>query len=566
MTLKSMDKAEMAKELANIRNIPGQFHHKLFRKKKGAVYDALAAAFRADYLAKRDSKTLAKFFTSGDAKVDAEWDAMYTEMKQHGGRIQFRGVLDMESRMDDLSKLANKINNLSSKAKSGTKDSMVKGWGVAVKEFLEDVNTSVESSTRLAVYKLARDRGATPQKAAYLSRNSTINFTRRGKAGAGLNSLFMFYNASAQGASQILGNINHTSKGKRIAMEVIATGFAVEMFNQMFSGEDEDGVSIYEKIPEWKKNTNLIIVSPFGGKTFTFPLPYGYNALHYTGQKLFKVGKSAYLGTDKAPGAQATFPAAAELVNTFASAFNPIGGATSLARMITPDIGDVIIDLNANKDWKGADIYPEPSPFSPYAGPDSSRHWSTVNPGLEYIAKKVNEITGGDAVSSGFVDVSPETLEHVFGHIFGGAGSTAIRTEGVFHGMYNKEVPAANDIPIMRRFIAAPSSFYALEKFKNLRALSEQANDMYRLYVENGEYEDAKEYRKVNEVLFKIHPHVKNAGSLIRKINKSMRVIGASEGLSPSDKAIRLRRFKLQKNKAMSDANSRFVDLLLPIE
>ena len=566
MTLKSMDKADMAKELANIRNIPGQFHHKLFRKKKGAIYDALAAAFRADYLAKRDSKTLTKFFTSGDAKLDAEWDATYKEMKKHGGRIQFKGLLDMETRMDELSQLAKKIDKLSSRANSDSKGSMVKGWAVAVKELLEDVNTAVESSTRLAVYKLARDRGATPQQSAYLSRNSTINFTRRGKAGAGLNSLFMFYNASAQGASQIVGNINHTAKGKQIATQVIATGFAVEMFNQMFSGEDEDGVSIYEKIPEWKKNTNLIIVSPFGGKTFTFPLPYGYNALHYTGQKLFKVGKAAYLGTDGVPGTQATFPAAAELASTFASAFNPIGGSTSLARMMTPDLGDVIIDLNANKDWKGADIYPEPSPFAPYAGPDSSRHWSTVNPGLKYIAQKVNEITGGDAVSSGWVDVSPETLEHVFGHVFGGAGSTAIRTEGVFHGMYNKEVPAANDIPIMRRFIAAPSSFYALEKFKNLRALSEQAADMYKLYVENGEHADAKEYRKVNDVMFKIHPYVKNAGSQIRKINKHMRIAGASKGLTPADRAIRLRRLKLQKNKVMNDTNSRFVDLLLPMK
>ena len=575
MTLKSQGKEDMAKELANIRNIPGQFHHKLFRKKKGAVYDALAAAFRADYLAKRSpkdarNKALATFFTSGDSKLDAEWDATYKEMKKFGGRIQFRGVLDMESRMDDLDKLSKKITKLSSKVGKEGKDNFVKEWAVNVKELLEDVNTAVESSTRLATYKLARDRGASPQQAAYLSRNSTINFTRRGKAGAGLNSLFMFYNASAQGAYQVLSNLNHTKKGKLIAQQVVATGFAVEMFNQMFSGEDEEGVSLYDKIPEWKKNTNFILMSPFkGGTALTFPLPYGYNALHYTGQKIFKVGKATYLGSANVPGAQGVGAAGGDLASTFASAFNPIGGATSLARLITPDLGDVIIDINANKDWKGADIYPEPSPFAPYPGPDSSRYWSTVNPGLESIAKMINDITGGDDVSSGWVDVSPETLEHVFGHIFGGAGSTVMRVQGIVQGAIEDKftkIPAANDIPVARRFIAAPSYFYELEKFKQLRALSEQASDMHKLYLQNGEYEDAKEYRKKNEVLFKIHPRVKNTGSQIRKINKSMRLISASKGLADYDKAVRLERLKLQKNKLMGKTHSEFVDLLLPMD
>ena len=572
MTLKSQGREEMAKELANIRNIPGQFHHSLFRKKKGAVYDALAAAFRADYLSKRNSKyarnkALAAFFTSGDAKVDAAWDATYKEMKKFGGRIQFRGIMDMESRMDDLDKLSKKLNKLSSKVGKNDKDNFVKEWAINVKELLEDVNTAVESSTRLAVYKLARDRGATPQQAAYLSRNSTINFTRRGKAGAGLNSLFMFYNASAQGGYQVLSNINHTKKGKQIAYQIAATGFAVEMFNQIFSGEDEEGVSLYDKIPEWKKNTNLIIMSPFtGGKAFSFPLPYGYNAIHYTGQKIFKVGKAAYLGSADVPGAQGVGAAAGDLASTFSGAFNPIGGSTSLARMITPDVADVIIDINANKDWKGADIYPEPSPFAPYPGPKSSRYWSTVNPGLKYLARKMNEITGGDEVSSGWADVSPEHLEHVFGHIFGGAGSTAMRFEKMLHGMAEGKAPKLNDIPIARRFIAAPSSFYELEKFKQLRALSEQASDMHKLYLENGEYEDAKKYREANDVLFRIHPRVKNTGSQIRKIHKAMRGVSASKGLSPRDKAIQLRRLKLQKNNLMGKTHSEFVDLLLPME
>ena len=185
---------------------------------------------------------------------------------------------------------------------------------------------------------------------------------------------------------------------------------------------------------------------------------------------------------------------------------------------------------------------------------------------MKYIAKKLNEITGGDEVSSGFVSVSPEALEHIFGHIFGGAGATAMRLEQLALGMFDAKLPQANDVPIARRFITAPSSFYELEKFKNIRALSEQAIDMHKLYLENGEYEDAENHRRLNDVLFKIHGRVKNAGSQIRKINKAMRVVSASDGLTPHDKALRLRRLKLQKNQVMGKTNSAFVDLLLPMD
>lgn len=72
------------------------------------------------------TRLLARFFTSGDSKLDAEWDAIYKEMKQHGGRIQFRGLIDMESRMDSLDSLSKKIGKLSSIPDAKIRESNVK--------------------------------------------------------------------------------------------------------------------------------------------------------------------------------------------------------------------------------------------------------------------------------------------------------------------------------------------------------------------------------------------------------------------------------------------------------
>ena len=84
--------------------------------------------------------------------------------------------------------------------------------------------------------------------------------------------------------------------------------------------------------------------------------------------------------------------AAMNIMNTAANAFNPIGGAGTLLRMVTPDVADPLVDLSTNRDWKGDIIVPEPSPFAPYQSPDSERHWQTVGFMFEKPAKGINKL------------------------------------------------------------------------------------------------------------------------------------------------------------------------------
>ena len=552
--------SQMARDLANIWNLPGMPAN-MAGKKKGQVFMALAATSRAESPGVL-GKTLTKFYSDG--KTDSDWDAAYVEMKKYGGRIQFRGISDIETRMDDLDKLAKKVDKLNIVKDPKSKKAAVMAFGKGIKTFVEELNSSVESATRLATYKLARENGATPLQAAYLSRNITINFTKRGKAGAGLNNLFMFYNASAQGSYQVMSNLWHTKKGKDIAFNIAFTGFSTEILNHIFTGEDEDGVSYYEKIPEWKKATNFIIMNPVTGKdAIAIPLPYGYNAIHYMGQKALRVAKGSYLGSDKLPGTQNAFSAAADITNVAFDAFNPIGGSTSIARAITPDLGDVFIDLYSNKDWKGDKIMPEASPFDPYPKPDSQKYWSTVNPWIREFTSGLNTLTGGNTIESGLVDWSPETVETLLNHFGGGAGQTAFRfIDLVKPETWKDGVPSTNDWPVARRFVASPNSFYSLEKFKQVRALSERAVDTHEMYVQNRDRNSANEFKQKNEILFKINPYVKKTESTMRKINKLMRTVSASYNLSEEDKAIKLAKLKTQKLSAMTKTHSKFIELL----
>ena len=604
---------EFAKELANIWNFPGLFSRgksSFLNKKQGVLWDAFDASMRhsnpkglsKDEMARRKANKSPE----EQALMDT-WDAAFKEMREHGGRISFYGLNTFENQVHDLRTLAKNINKANASKESGKATKLTKEYLGKLKDLIEGVNGGMESTARLATYKLARDRGFSPQKAAYLSRNITVNFTRKGKYGSALNNLYMFFNANIQGGYNMYKALRHTEAGKKIFFNMLAAGFSLELLNQIMSGEDEKGISHYDKIPEWKKKTNFIIMNPFNGReAISIPMPYGYNVIHYAGAKTAQTLKYQYIHSlsydaileaqEKearrlgrqlnqkeldaisksvlpsakvglaVPGSMKPSEAAMNIMNTAANAFNPIGGAGSLLRMVTPDVADPLVDLSTNRDWKGDVIVPEPSPFAPYQDPDSERHWQTVGFMFEKPAKGINRLFGGsEVVSSGIPDVSPETLEHLMEHFTGGAGQSILGAADFVVKASTGEDWKANDIPVAKRFVSSPSSFYELEKFKDLRAKAHQAQDLHKLYLEAGKKADAKNHRDLNSILFRIFPSVKQTESTIREVNKSMRQVSAAKRLDNIEKARMLRKLKQRKIEAMRRTHSRFIDLVNPV-
>jgi len=588
---------ELASELANVWNLPGIFAKgkiDIIDKKQGVIWQALSTTMRyADPLGRKDKEP--KKLTPEEQKTQDEWDAVYKEMRENGGRITFYGRNDFESQVAELRKLSKQINAANAKAKNAkNKSAQAKALAFSKKlvsqlgEMIEGVNSGMESASRLATYKLARDKGMSPQKAAYLSRNVTVNFTRKGKYGSALNNLYMFFNANVQGNYNMFSSLRHTEAGQKVFFNIIAAGFLAELLNQMVSGEDEEtGVSHYTQIPEWKKKTNFVVMNPFNGKeAISIPMPYGYNVIHYAGAKTAMVLKYemlyAYLKSegysDKAADEAAALTSgnmrpvegAFNVMSTAASAFNPIGGDSSLLRAVSPDVLDPLVDLTTNRDWKGDAIIPEPSSFAPYRDPDSERHWQTVHWLFEKSAKGVNRFFGGNEVESGDLlgldmSVSPETLEHMMEHFTGGAGASFFDATKFITTVSSGQEWKGEDIPVVKRFIASPSSFYELEKFKELREKAYQAKDLYTLYTTNKRKEEAIEHRKVNSHLFKIMPAIKGTERTIRKVNKSLRLVVASTTLSPVEKMVKVRQLKKIKRDSMRKTHSRFINIVDPI-
>lgn len=346
-----------------------------------------------------------------------EWSRWAKEFADAGGMTNFVAQRTVEEQQA-------KIAGLLKDANAGVLRS---AWnlGKGALELVEQANGAVENATRLAAYTNARRQGMSIQQAARLAKNLTVNFNRKGQAGTVLNALYLFYNASIQGTQRFLRAMRQP-KVQALMAATAVIGYTLAAYNRAAGGEDDDGEDRWDKIPEWEKARNLIFFIPgTEGETIKIPLPYTYNLPFLIGGEI-----EAMVGGKTEPST-----AAANVIEAMLTAFNPIGdldlqgdSATAASKLIAPTAIDPMIDIAVNRNFFGAPINPERSPFDKVPEPDSELAYASVNPGARWLAKALNRATGGDALRPGAIDVSPGSMVYVFDYLTGGTGSFLERT------------------------------------------------------------------------------------------------------------------------------------------
>jgi hypothetical protein len=126
-------------------------------------------------------------------------------------------------------------------------------------------------------------------------------------------------------------------------------------------------------------------------------------------------------------------------------------------------------------DYSGRPIMPTPSPFDATPPPKSQRYWSNVGPIPKAIAQKINELTGGNEVRAGGLDVSPETIGQVFDFFTGSAGKFAERLVNLPRGVLKASQgqmewsDMIGDIPMTRKVYGAVPSYVDTVRYQDLR-------------------------------------------------------------------------------------------------
>ena len=110
---------------------------------------------------------------------DTEYERYFKEFLDVGAKAGYFDSPDLDVLEKRLAARINQGEGALAKGKAGAK------W---IGEFVSDYNLAVENGVRLSAYIEARKAGIDKSKAASLAKNLTVNFNRKGSAGATINS------------------------------------------------------------------------------------------------------------------------------------------------------------------------------------------------------------------------------------------------------------------------------------------------------------------------------------------------------------------------------------------
>lgn len=251
---------------------------------------------------------------------------------------------------------------------------------------------------------------------------------------------------------------------------------------------------------------------PGGSEYIKIPLPYGYNAVFGAGRSIAEVARR---GGDRWQETAGSF------LSTVVDAFNPVGGADSLLNFIAPTIADPIVDLTLNRDFTGRPIMPE-QPAYDTPEPDFRRYWGSVAPHWRAITDTLNQISGGDEINPGAIDVSPETLEYLSGVVLGAAGSFADRMAALPGKLLDPDTEvSANDFPFYRKVLGNKAAWLDKSAYYDRINTVELHVDRTKDYLDAGMADQARTYADGHEAILLLEPAMKASQKEMKAIRKA---------------------------------------------
>lgn len=461
-------------------------------------------------------------FQKGDKNT--EWAKWYNRFRKAGGKVGWmQDYADVPGLQKDMIK---KLEHM----KADKKITIRRGLNSVIK-FIEQENTAVENAVRLSVFKNLIENDVSESKAAVIAKELTVNFNRKGNMGLTLNAMYLFYNASIQGSARLISAARTSPKVRKMMAGTVAFAAALDVINRAVGGVDDDGEDRYDKIAPWVKERNMIIMLPDGKGYVKIILPWGYNIFHVMGQ----VAGEAISKKDFDPLEGATRVAGATI-----SSFNPVGGEASILQVLSPTLTDPIVQWAENKDWAGRKLRPDTNVFAPK--PSSQTYWNSVREPSKAIAEKINELTGGDVIKPGKIDISPELIDLAIDTFTGGAGKFVGNLISAPIKMAKEEELEAYEIPILRRVYGKIGKQALTQEFyENIDAV-QLVRRQYKHYLKDKK--KLKEIRKQNPAEIKMLRHLEKRKSSISRI---------SRGLS---------KLRKRRNAAMKAGNRQKVDEL----
>ncbi|MDP4546475.1 LPD38 domain-containing protein [Marinobacter sp. MDS2] len=439
----------------------------------------------------------------------------------------------------------------------------------AVTDWVEHTNSAIENGVRLAAYVNAIQAGIPRTRAASLAKNMTVNFNRRGELGTTMNALYMFANASVQGTANFvrtLGRLNGQKGDKlwsrfntaqKIAAGMAVGGFALSMLNRLVAGEDDDGENWWDKVPDYVKERNIVIMkSLYGGEPgeyWTIPLPYGYNIFPLAGSSLEHLAFSS----------QSAGKIATNLTLGALGSFSPIGFEDSdelhglIGKNVAPTILKPLVTIPLNENFAGGPLYKEDFPFGT-PKPDSTLSFRNTPQLYKTLAETLNRATGGSDYRSGAVDLSPDVMDYLVGYYGGGAYDFFTNRTPNFGAKWLQGVELeAREVPFLRKLHGKVLPYEDQSKFYDRR------DEINQLTAERDALKGADRARFLRDHgnKLRLSGAMNATEKRLKLLRKKRDRIEALDDLTAAEKDVKLQEVERLMKRAIDQFNKRYGEM-----
>lgn len=386
-----------------------------FHKNFGKLNPVMMGKMFAEW----ESGSLREKVLQGGTGETAYIRRMFYDFMMNGGETGWTNLRDIERHKRDLEKSLKLERSASRRA-----------WK-ALGGCLDLMNRAVENNARFAAYMTSREMGRSVERSIWDAKEVSVNFNKKGAgdkfltaknqtllgqigaATGGLGrGLFLFWNASTQGLQNIGKQAKrHPAKFAGLATTLFVLGAVAPLIAEMLSGGDDDDKDSYYNLPEYVRRSNLVFRWSAGMPWITLPLPIEFRAIYGMGELVtgMLTGKERYSNEEFAK--QFT----SQMSQVLPLDFMEGGGGW---HAFVPSSIKPFVEAQGNTSWTGLPIYRD-NKFKPY-DPQWKRAYDSANRQIVTATKWLNEATGGDDATQGFIDWNPASIEYMLKGYLGG--------------------------------------------------------------------------------------------------------------------------------------------------
>lgn len=431
----------------------------------------------------------------------SQYEKYVTEFFENGGAVNITQLADYDTTTKDLKK------ELKRALKGGTKPS---------KNFWKRLTEQTELRTRIATYITSRQTGSTIQDAINDAKEITVNFDRRGAQFRNFNLLQMFFNAQMQSVrrqTELMRRhpVRYATTVAILASSKVLIGLGISLL--LGGGDDdnttaEDIIRRYFEINKQLRTRNHIFI--IDGEVYRIPVAPAFipfTTLCEEAAQLAFDPSSRHRNT----ASQALLSVTSSVLETYvptilsdpANIMMNVNNAQAWRQSFASGIPmsgralwQPFIEAIYNYDYTGNPIYTEPQ-FGAQHLPFHRDYRERTGKAYVYTSKLLSDITGGNNVIPGKINIHPEQIEHVVQGLAGGIGTLAGRFTGIYKRVQGESAESAGleflyDIPFAARLYGGnmqqrENSYYqslffddkqALEAFRAQKRYIESSQDM----------------------------------------------------------------------------------------